>query len=260
VSLLAAVGRPVVIGGHWLLLLAGLAYGALAEALSAPAWRRPVCAEFLRSLRAAALGGLPAMLVTAALIGLAMVYQALYWLEAAGERDLVGQVLAVVLVRELAPLLVGLILIGRTGTASLIELGAIRAGGPYQALEAMGIDPFRFLVMPRSLALALAGFALTMLFLAVALLTGFLAGSALGAVHLTLYDFLDEVLHAMGPGTYALVPLKSLAIGFAVGLVCCATALRSADAAADMARLMPRGFLRAVLATLLINGGFSVLL
>src|SRR5262249_13916169 len=152
------------------------------------------------------------------------------------------------------------ILIGRTGTASLIELGQLRGGGTYRALEAMGVDPLRFLVLPRSLALSLSAFALTMLFLVVALLVGSFAGSPLGAAHQTLYPFLDVVLHAMEPGTYALVPLKSLAIGLAVGLVCCATALRSPEAAADMARLLPRGFLRAVLATLLLSAGFSVLL
>ena len=259
-SPLGAVGRPLLIGGHWLLLLVALAWGTLVEALNTQAWRRPVRAEFLRALRAATLGGLPATLVAAVLIGLAMVYQALYWLEAAGERNLIGQILAVVLVRELAPLLVGLILVGRTGTASLIELGQLRAGGAYRALEAMGIDPFRFLILPRSLALAVSAFALNVLFLVVALLVGFFAGSALGAVHQTLYAFLDVVLHAMEPGTYALVPLKSLAIGFAVGLVCCATALRSAEASADMARLLPRGFLRAVLAILLLSALFSVLL
>ena len=70
----------------------------------------------------------------------------------------------------------------------------------------------------------------------------------------------SRVLRAMGPGTYLLVPLKTLAIGFAVGLVCAATALRSEAGARDMARLLPSGYVRAVLACLMISGAISLVL
>jgi len=257
---LRQLGGRVVVALHWLLLFAGLSAAVLRQALQPASWRRTVRAEFIRMMRTAGVEGLPTVLITGALIGLAMVYQALYWLAAAGQTDLIGQVLVVVLVREIGPLLVGLIVIGRSGTVLLIELGTIRAGPQYHMLQAAGIDPFLFLAVPRVLALALSTFCLTVLFLGTALLVGFFSGHALGAVHISFYDFFDTVFRAMGPSTYALLPIKSLAIGFAIGLVCAATAMRSAAGSADLTRLMPRGFVRAVLACLLITGAVSVAL
>jgi phospholipid/cholesterol/gamma-HCH transport system permease protein len=254
------LGRPFVVGGHWVLLLTGLGAAVAMEATRLGNWRRTVRAEFHRTLHLAGVGSLPTVLIAGALLGLAMVYQALYWLEVAGQTDLLGSVIVIVLVREIAPLLVGLIVIGRSGSVVLLELGRIRAGPQYHMLHALGIDPFTYLVLPRALALALAVFCLTVLFVVTALLSGFLAGSFFGAVQLGLWGFLDRVLRAMGPGTYLLVPLKTVMIGFAVGVVAAATALRSEASARDMSRLLPSGYVRAVLAALLISGMVSMVL
>jgi phospholipid/cholesterol/gamma-HCH transport system permease protein len=257
---LGGIGRPFVVGGHWVLLLAGLGAAVLAAAARPASWRRTVRGEFHRTLQIAGIGSLPTVLIAGVLFGLAMVYQALYWLERAGQSDLLGTVLVTVLVRELAPVLVGLIVVGRAGSVMLFELGRIRAGRQYQLLRGLGIDPFYFLTMPRAMALALAVFCLTVLFIVTALLAGFFAGSSLGAVQLGLWDFLDRVLRAMGPSTYLMVPLKTLTIGFAVGLVSSATALRSAASAAEMNQLLPNGYVRGVLACLLISGAVSMVL
>lgn len=254
------LGRPFMVGGHWLLLLTGLGAAVAVEATRLGNWRRTVRAEFHRTLHLAGVGSLPTVLIAGALIGLAMVYQALYWLEVAGQTDLLGRVIVTVLVREIAPLLVGLIVIGRSGSVVLLELGRIRAGPQYHMLHALGIDPFTYLVLPRALALALAVFCLTILFIVTALLFGFLIGSAFGAVQIGLWGFLDRVLRAMGPGTYLLVPLKTVMIGFAVGVVCAATALRSEISARDMSRLLPTGYVRGVLACLVISGAVSLIL
>jgi phospholipid/cholesterol/gamma-HCH transport system permease protein len=68
-------------------------------------------------------------LATAALVGLGIVYQALHWLGVAGQQGLVGNILVAVLVREVAPVLVGLILLGRNGMVTVVEFGEIAATG-----------------------------------------------------------------------------------------------------------------------------------
>ena len=52
-----------------------------------------------------------------------MVSQALYWLGEAGQQELIGPVLVTVLVREITPLLVGIIVLGRSGVVILSEIG-----------------------------------------------------------------------------------------------------------------------------------------
>ena len=64
----------------------------------------------------------------------------------------------------------------------------------------------------------------------------------------------------MGPKDYALVPLKTLAIGFAIGLISCTTGLAVGRAVPEVAALLPRGFVKAVLAILLISSGFTMAL
>jgi phospholipid/cholesterol/gamma-HCH transport system permease protein len=223
-------------------------------------WRRTVRAEFVRHCVQVMLHGLPSILITGLLIGLAMVNQVLYWLRLAGQEGLIGEFLVLGLVREIAPVLVGMLVLGRSGSMMMVELGAMQASGQVHRLDAQGIDPFLYLVIPRVLATMLGVFCLSMAFLVVTLATGLVAANILGLTNLTLLDFLEEVLTAMGPKEYVLVPLKTLAIGFAIGLISCTTGLAVGRAVPEVSALLPRGFVKAVLATLLISGGLTLLL
>jgi phospholipid/cholesterol/gamma-HCH transport system permease protein len=81
------------------LSVAALAWGVLREAPRPASWRGTVRAGLRRELRHSLAGSLGMALVTAALIGLVMISQALYWLSTAGETSLIGTVLVIVLVR-----------------------------------------------------------------------------------------------------------------------------------------------------------------
>lgn len=256
-SLLARIGNPVRVRAAFVLTVASLAFGTVREAVRLDSWRRPVRAEFRRILAEAAGGGFRTVAVTAALVGLGLVYQAIYWLGQAGQEGLIGTVLVTVLVRELAPVLVGFLLLGRSGMVAIVELGAMQSGGQVRALQGMGLDPFRLLVLPRVLAFGLASFTLGIYFVLVALLTGFVAGSLLGVVTQSLPGFLDAVLRAMGARDFVVFPGKLLLIGVLVGLTSVVTGL-SARRGDSPQTLLPRGFLRGVLAVLLTSALLSL--
>ena len=95
---LAQVGRSVRPPIDFVLMLAALSFGVAREAVRPATWRRTVRNEFQRALRQAVGGGLSTTVVTAALIGLVMVSQALYWLGQAGQEELIGPVVVTVLV------------------------------------------------------------------------------------------------------------------------------------------------------------------
>ena len=240
-------------------MAAGFGAAVLSAATRPTTWRRPVRREFLRAMHQAGVQGVRATLVIGVLIGLAMVYQALYWLQAAGQTGLLGRVLVLVLVREIAPLVAGLIIVGRSGLPMLIHLEELRAGGQLRMLEAQGIDPFLLLVVPRILAFALSCYCLSMLLLTTALLVGYFTGHAVGAVEISLYAFFDTLLRAMAPAVYLLLPVKTLAIGFAVG-VTCALPVLTAVGSSDIGRLTAIGFVQAVLAVFVVSGAVSVML
>ena len=249
IGALGAVGRATRSWAHFPLMLSAASWGVVREAARWNAWRRTTRYEFIQTMRQTTAGGLATTLVTASLFGLGMVYEALYWLGVAGQTQLTGTVLVTVLLREITPLLVGIILLGRSGMLTVAQLGTMQTGGQVRAMVAQGIDPFLLLVMPRTLAFALGSFTLGILFAAAALVFGFIVSNAISAQHENLWSFLERVIAAMSPRDDLLVPAKLLVIGYLVGLSCCLTGL---DAAADdeLSNLLPRGFVRGIVVIL----------
>jgi len=218
-------------------------------------WRRTVRAEFVRFLDIAGVQSLAATSILAVIVGLSLVAQATYWLGRVGDLDTVRSVIAMILVREIAPLLVGLLVVGRGGFEMLSELIAANRGGTWRTLQAGGVDPFVLLVVPRALALAVSVFCLAIVFIVVALFTGYLAAHAAGVATRAPGEALLSVLQSVGGTGYLLLPLKTVLTGLAIGAVCAATALHETSANA-----LWRGLLRGVLAVLVVSGTVSAVL
>jgi phospholipid/cholesterol/gamma-HCH transport system permease protein len=254
---LAWLGRLVRARLYFFLTLMAMVAGIAWEALFPRAWRRSVRMEFWRVLRTALLGSLPATIFVAALMGFGMVYQAMYWLQLAGQENLLGTILVTILLREVAPLLVGVVLLGRSGAAMLTELGQLQAERQIHAMQAQGVDPFSLLVLPRGVAFALTSYTLGIVFILVTLAVGFGVGTLFGVVQDSLWVFLDTVLRAAAPSDFVVFPVKMLAIGLLVAATACLTALL-AGADDDIGRLISRGFIRGILAIMLTSGLLSL--
>ena len=118
---------------------------------------------FVRQTLFTGVDALPFTAFIALLVGGSLVLSAAIGLGTADGGPL-GTILAIALVRELAPLITGLIIIGRSGTAVVVELGNMRVSGEIDTLESMGIDVFEYLVIPRMGAFALSTFCNAVLF------------------------------------------------------------------------------------------------
>src|SRR5262249_22437739 len=151
--------------------------------------------------------------------------QAIYWLTVTGATGLVGPILVLLLIREFTPILIGLILFGRSGTAALIELSEAKSNGWQRLIELQGLDPLVILVLPRAFGFAVGAFCLATVLVLTTLTTGYLIGHALGLIRFPIWDFGFVVLRGMSPADFILPPLKCLIIGFLVALATCATAL-----------------------------------
>jgi phospholipid/cholesterol/gamma-HCH transport system permease protein len=150
--------------------------------------------------------------------------------------------------------------IGRSGSVILVELGNMQIDGQVRMLDAQGIDPFLFLIVPRVAAASVCMFSLTIAFIMVALVSGFLAGNALGSLDVTLQEFVFRILSEMGLAEFATVPLKSFFIGFVVALIACTTGLSVSRSRSDLQAALSRGVTKSVLAALLISGLLTLLL
>jgi phospholipid/cholesterol/gamma-HCH transport system permease protein len=255
---MATLGAATISTTRRLLLYLSLAATVLIVAMRRGTWRGPVWIEFKRVLHEVAVRSLPTTVATGLLVGFALVSQAVYWLAQTGTTGLVGQVIVILLIREFVPILVGLIVFGRSGTTTLIELGEAQTKGWLRLLEIQGLDPLALLVLPRAFGFALGAFCLATVLLLATLSTGYLVAHGLGLVAYSIWDFSDLVLRAMKVEDFILPPLKCITIGFAVALACCATGLGRRDEADELQRLVPRGFVRSALAILVVNSVFDL--
>ena len=256
-GILAALGRGSLARARIVLTIGALALGVFREMVQATSWRRPVRAEFARALRQGVGGGLLTTVVAAALIGIAMVYQALFWLSEAGQERLIGSILVTVLVREVAPLIVGLILLGRSGIVTAAEISALQSGDQVVRLEAQGIDPFLLLVLPRATAFALVSYTLGVVFVLATMAISYVAGNVGGGVRMSLWELLATVLSEMRPADFAVFPIKMLAIGLLVALTSIVTGLGTGSGG-DTGNFLPRTFVRGTLAVMLTSVTLSL--
>jgi phospholipid/cholesterol/gamma-HCH transport system permease protein len=163
---------------------------------------------------------LPLFVFVSAMLGLLVIGQAVSWLTRLGAINYLGTIMVVVVVRELGPLLAALLVLARVGTANVIELGTARAMGEVEALEALGIDPVHYMVMPRVLGLGLGMFALTVYLIIGSVVSGYV-WAFVQDVPLQPGDYFHQLALALSWVDFVLLALKSLAFGFIIAIVTC---------------------------------------
>jgi len=230
------------------------------HALQPGNWKLTVRAEFVRQCYFTGVRATQFVIAMGVLTGLGLVAQILYWLSLAGQSDLAGQFLAVVLSREVAPVLIILIVVGRSVTAIVAELGNMRVHGRIYLLRTLGLDPLIYITLPRAVAISVSTLALTILFLVIALLTGYVAVNSLGMIELTLPGFMNRLSAGLGPTDYLAVSLKALLGGLIVSLICCRAGLSISRTDIEVAQTLPRIFVVCMLAALALSVVVSLFL
>lgn len=115
---------------------------------------------------------LPIVALVSFLVGTILAYMGAAQLVRFGAQVYLADLVTIAVVREMAALMVGIVLAGRVGAAFAAQLGSMRANDEVDALQVLGIDPVGHLVLPRVLALLLVGPLLTAFAAAVGLLAG----------------------------------------------------------------------------------------
>ncbi len=98
------------------------------------------------------LGSLTVVLLTGTFTGMVLALQSGFTLDQFGARSMVGRLVSASMVKELGPVLTGLMVAGRVGSGIAAELGSMMVTEQIAALRALGTDPIRKLVLPRILA------------------------------------------------------------------------------------------------------------
>jgi phospholipid/cholesterol/gamma-HCH transport system permease protein len=204
------------LGDRFLYLLetTGRMGGFLARSLGALARPPYQVFETARQTRAIGAGSLFVIVFAGLFTGMVLALQAIHTLQDFGSTDLVGSVVAIGLIRELGPVLTGILVTGRSGSAMCSEIGIMRTSEQIDALECMAIDPYHYIMAPKfaatliSVPLLTAIFDVAGVFGAYATSVG-VFGISKGAYFNSLYDGTDWTDVKMGI-------YKSLAFGLMI--------------------------------------------
>jgi phospholipid/cholesterol/gamma-HCH transport system permease protein len=191
-------------------------------------------------------------------LGLVVIGQTVSLLSRVSANQFLGTVMVTVVVRELGPLLTALIVLSRTGTANVIELGTARALGEVDALEALGIDPIHYLVVPRVIGMALGIFSLTVYLIIGALLSGYL-WAFLQDVPLRPGDYFAQLAGSLRTLDFIALALKTISFGAIIATVTCYHGLAQPLRLEEVSSATIRAVAQSIILCMLLDALFIVL-
>jgi phospholipid/cholesterol/gamma-HCH transport system permease protein len=121
------------------------------------------------------------------LIGVIIALQASYTLAQWGANRFIATLVSVSALRELAPLMTAILITGRSGSAIAAEIGTMKVGEEIDALEVMGLNPIKYLVVPKFLAMLIAVPCVTLVAMLIMILGGWAAGVLIVGVDTAIY-------------------------------------------------------------------------
>jgi phospholipid/cholesterol/gamma-HCH transport system permease protein len=128
-------------------------------------------------------------------IGIILAFQAAYQLKKVGALIYVANLVGVSITRELGPIVTAIIVAGRSGSSFAAEIGSMKAAEEVDALISMGINPIRFIVVPKLVALMLMMPALTILSDCIGMLGGFVLSVTVLEIH--PYNYYQQTINAL---------------------------------------------------------------
>jgi phospholipid/cholesterol/gamma-HCH transport system permease protein len=164
---------------------------------------------------------------------------------------LIGKVLVAVVLRELAPLITAIVVAGRSGTAIATELGNMQVNREIHALSALGIDPARFIVLPRLVSAAVSVVVLMVYFTAVALVST--AGLGLAVASAGSESLLAGVRAALTPYDLGLFLVKGLGLGTLVGWLSCHYGLGVKSSPTEVPQMASRAVVMSLFGSVAFN-------
>src|ERR687897_698832 len=189
--------------------------------VSRPFYYRDVVQQF----DAIGIGSLTVVLLTGTFTGMVLALQSGLTLAQFGARSMVGRLVSASIVKELGPVLTGLMVAGRVGSGIAAELGSMMVTDQIAALRALGTDPIRKLVIPRILAGIAMMPLLTVISTAVGMVGGWVVTLLVLRVASTVYW--NSVVQGLYIQDVWMGLIKPFFLGFAIVSIGCHVGLRT---------------------------------
>lgn len=174
------------------------------------------------------------VVITSAFIGMVLALQTAYALEDFGGKLFIGKIVSLSLVRELAPVLMSLMVGGRVGAGMTAEIGTMKVTEQIDALRALATNPVRKLVVPRVLATTIMFPLLTIVSIALGIFGGLVI--AVLSLHLSANFYIRSVVETVAYNDLSSGIGKTFFFGFAIALIGCYNGLTTSGGADGVGR------------------------
>ncbi len=195
---------------------------------------------------------LPLITVLGLASGGIVVMQSTTQLSLVGGTGMMGNLLAAIVVRELAPLITALIVVARSGAAVTSEIGNMRVNREIQALEAMGINPISYIVFPRVVGGVISNLCLAFYYIVIALLGGYFVTRV--QQEMPFFYYVDSLVAAFSFDDVYIFLLKNTFDGLIIAMVCCYQGLQVGRSPTEV----PQATTRAVVDSIGYTVGFNL--
>lgn len=194
---------------------------------------------------------IPMVSLTAFSIGVTLAMQAAHELQKMGASIYVPDLVAVSLLRELGPILIAVIVIGRSGSAVTAELGTMKVSEEIEALNIMAINPIRFLVVPRVIAMMIMLPCLTVFGNYVGIFGGWIICHF--ALNMTTGGFILRAVSSSHPWDLYSGIIKSVVFAWLIITIACETGMKVEGGAEGVGEATTNSVVYSLLSMLIAN-------
>jgi len=199
---------------------------------------------------------LPVVSLVSFLVGLILAYMGAAQLERVGAEIYIADLVAIGMVREIAALMTGIIMAGRTGAAYAAEIGTMNVNEEIDAFKILGISVIDFLVLPRILALVTMIPLLTLY----SALVGILAGMVVSVLvfDISVFEYYQQTLRALELKQFWVGLFKGTSYGIVVALAGCLRGLQCGRSALAVGRATTSAVVTSIVYIVIVASALTI--
>jgi len=207
--------------------------------------------ETIAQMDAIGVGSLTVVLLTGFFTGAVLALQSGITLDQFGARPFVGRLVSASMLKELGPVLTGLMLAGRIGSGIAAELGSMVVTDQINALRALGTDPVRKLVVPR----VVAGFVMAPILTIIADTVGIIGGWMIAVFQLRVASsiYWTSVIDGLYPDDAWMGIIKPFCLGYVIVTIGCHVGLRTTGGTQGVGRSTTQAVVAASVAVIAVD-------
>ena len=192
------------------------------------------------------------------LVGMILAFVGAVQLQTFGAGIYVADLVGIAMTREMAPIMTGIIMAGRTGAAFAAQLGTMKVNEEIDALTTMGVDPMEFLVVPRMFALMI----MMPLLVLYADLAGILGGMVVGVggLNLGFVEYLARTTNAVSMTQINIGVVKAVVFGVMVAIAGCMRGIQCGNSSQAVGLATTSAVVTSIVLIIVGDGLFAVML